>query len=277
VGVSRPPPAPARRPKEVPLKPLALVLALMFAAGPLAAAGPEEPWRAERWADISAALFGDRSIEPGEGVIAIEAPARAQDAAQVPITLRVGDAAGLKEVHLVIDANPVPYAAGLRFGPAGDPSETTLRVRIDGYTHVHAVAEMEDGRLFATSAFVKGAGGCSAPVGATVAEALQDIGRMKMRFGPDAGQATLMIRHPNFNGLQKDLATGGYTPARYLSDIRVSQGDRTVLEVTGDISLSTDPVIGFRYDATGAGDLVVSATDTDDARWQGAFTPAAMN
>jgi sulfur-oxidizing protein SoxY len=250
-------------------------LALLLAAAP--AFADDAAARQQRWAELGQALFGDREIAPGDGVIGIEAPTRAEDAALVPITLRVAQPEGLKAVHLVIDENPVPYAAGVRFGPAGDPSEISLRVRIDGYTDVHAVAEMEDGRLYATAAFVKASGGCSAPVGASTETAMQDVGRMKLKFGPDAGHATLMIRHPNFNGMQPDLASGGYNPARYIDAIRVAQAGRTVFELTGDLSLSSDPVIGFRYDAAGEGELTVDAADTDGQRWQGAFTPAAMN
>jgi sulfur-oxidizing protein SoxY len=247
----------------------------MLAAAP--AFADDEAARQERWEEIGRALFGEREIAPGEGVIGIEAPARAEDAALVPITLRVTRPEGLEAVHLVIDENPVPYAAGVRFGPAGDPGEISLRVRIDGYTNVHAVAEMADGRLYATAAFVKASGGCSAPVGASTEVAMQDMGRMKVKFGTDAGRATLMIRHPNFNGMQPDLLTGGYTPARYLDRIRVAQGGRTVFELTGDLSLSTDPVIGFRYDPAGEGELTVDAADTEGARWDGAFAPTAMN
>jgi sulfur-oxidizing protein SoxY len=246
----------------------------MLAAAPAAA---DDAAREERWTEIAAALFGEREIAPGDGIVVIEAPKRAEDAALVPITLRIEEPAGLKVVHLVIDENPVPYAAGVRFGPAGDPRELSLRVRIDSYTNVHAVAEMEDGRLYASAAFVKASGGCSAPVGASTEVAEEDMGRMKVRFGPEAGQGALMIRHPNFSGMQQDPATGGYTPARYLNKIRVMQGGRTVFEMTGDISLSSDPVIGFRYDPAAPGELAVVAADTDGARWEGAFTPAAMN
>ena len=59
---------------------LALGLALVMQAGP-ARAGDEA------WADIRVALFGDRPIHDGAGVIALEAPDRAQDAALVPITM----------------------------------------------------------------------------------------------------------------------------------------------------------------------------------------------
>jgi sulfur-oxidizing protein SoxY len=82
-----------------------------------------------------------------------------------------------------------------------------------------------------------------------------------------------MIRHPNFSGMQMNQVTRTYTPARYLDVIKVSHGDRTVFELSGDISLSTDPVIGFSYDPTGDAPLLVQATDSDGSRWQESFTP----
>ncbi|HEX2528787.1 MAG TPA: quinoprotein dehydrogenase-associated SoxYZ-like carrier [Geminicoccus sp.] len=257
--------------------PIAALAMVMATAAPAFAANGDEPERQARWQDVSEAIFGDRPIEPGDELIAIEAPARAMDAALVPITLKVGRPEDVKAVHLVIDENPSPYAAHVRFGPAGDPSELRLRVRINGYTNVHAVAETSDGRLLETSVFVKAAGGCSAPIGVSDAEALQGAGQMKMKFG-EMDRATLMIRHPNFSGMQMNQLTRTYTPARYLDQIKVSYGDQTVFELAGDISLSTDPVIGFGYDGSGEGPLTVQATDSDGSKWEGSFpAPVSTN
>ena len=73
-------------------------------------------------------------------------------------------------------------AARVRFGPAGDPRALGLRIRVDGYTNVHAVATLADGSMVANAAYVKGAGGCSAPVGVSDAEAMAGMGEMRMKF-----------------------------------------------------------------------------------------------
>jgi sulfur-oxidizing protein SoxY len=56
----------------------------------------------------------------GEGLITLEAPYRAEDAALVPMTLRFalppGDARQVKRVTLVIDQNPAPMAASFEIG-----------------------------------------------------------------------------------------------------------------------------------------------------------------
>jgi sulfur-oxidizing protein SoxY len=263
-------PRPAERATRLPPLVLALALAMTIPAPVLAADG-DDPERQARWEEISQSIFGDRPILAGEDVIQVEAPARALDAALVPITLKVARKEGIKAVHLVIDENPSPYAANARFGPAGDPSELRLRVRINGYTNVHAVAETTDGRLYQTSVFVKASGGCSAPIGVSDEEAMKGIGQMKMKFGDDPDAAVLMIRHPNFSGMQMNQVTRTYTPARFLDEIKISYGDRTVLDLAGDISLSTDPVIGFTYHRSGEGRFSVEATDNEGGRWEKSF------
>lgn len=239
-----------------------------------------EPERQARWEGISEYIFGDRLIAVGDDLIAIEAPTRAQDPALVPITVKVLRKGEVRAIHLIIDDNPSPYAAKISFGSAGDPSEIKLRVRINDYTNVHAVAETTDGKLYQTRAFVKASGGCSAPIGVSDAEALKDVGRMKMKFGDsdDPNKATLMVRHPNFSGMQMNQVTRLYTPARYLDRITVSYGEETVFELTGDISLSSDPVIGFTYDQSESGEFTVHASDTKGANWEESFAlPARID
>jgi len=239
-----------------------------------------EPERQARWEELSEYIFGDRPIEAGDDLIAIEAPTRAQDPALVPITVKILKKDEVQAIHLVIDDNPSPYAAKIKFGPAGDPSEIKLRVRVNDYTNIHAVAETADGKLYQTRAFVKASGGCSAPIGVSDAEALKGVGEMKMKFddSTDATSATLMIRHPNFSGMQMNQVTRLYTPARYLDEIRVSYGDKTVFEIKGDISLSSDPVIGFSYNPSEEGEFTVHAVDTKGESWEKSFAvPARIN
>src|SRR3546814_20571662 len=70
------------------------------------------------------------------------------------------DGRTVRAVTLVIDKNPAPLAAVFRLSPdAGDPGIAT-RVRVNEYTDIRAVAEMDDGSLRAVSTVVKAAGGC---------------------------------------------------------------------------------------------------------------------
>jgi sulfur-oxidizing protein SoxY len=232
--------------------------------------------RAERWADLRAEFFGDRPVADGAGIVAIEAPDRALDAALVPVTVTLPGDERVAAVYVVVDDNPGPLAAHVTFGPAAAPETLALRVRVNQYTYIHAVAETADGRLYEAAKFVKAAGGCSAPVGADAEAALADIGRMKLKLAGDvvAGapvQAQLMVRHPNFNGMQMDQLTRNYTPARYIDSIDVSYAGEKVFHLAGDISLATDPVIGFAFRAGQRGAVDVTVRDTDGAVFEDSF------
>jgi sulfur-oxidizing protein SoxY len=242
-----------------------------------------DPERASRWKAISEQIFGDHRIEPTGALIKLDAPQRAEDAALVPMTLTMPEKDKIRSVYLVIDDNPSPLAAHITFGPAADPGSMQLRVRVDTYTNVHAVAETRDGRLFGTAAFVKASGGCSAPAGATDEEAMAGMGEMRMKFAPgsDTGkpmQATLMIRHPNFNGMQMNQVTRNHTPARFIDKVSVSYGDSKIFDLATDISLSTNPVIAFSFIPDGKGPIRVVASDSNGSRWEQSFdAPATTN
>ena len=65
------------------------------------------------WPDIRRDVFDDREIVEDDGTITLEAPYRAEDAAVVPLTVRIpaSIARDVKSLTLVIDKNPAPVAA----------------------------------------------------------------------------------------------------------------------------------------------------------------------
>lgn len=257
-------------------KRLILAACLVALAAPAFAAGNMEPDRVSRWEDLTYLIFGDDArIAPTESLVTLAAPARAEDAALVPVTIATAEGAGVTGLSLVVDENPGPLAARLRFGPAGDPRELGLRVRVDGYTNLHAVATLADGSMVANAVFVKGSGGCSAPIGLSDVEAMAGMGEMRMKFaagGPEgSGRATLMVRHPNFNGMQMNQVSRLYTPARYVTEVEVSRGGELVFAMESDISLATNPVIDFLYRTGDARPFTVSVADSSGARWSQEF------
>jgi sulfur-oxidizing protein SoxY len=205
------------------------------------------------------------------------------DAALVPIELHMSGDGQVSGVYLIIDDNPAPLAAHFVFGPKSDPRNLKLRVRVNAYTNIHAIAETRDGQLHAATKFVKAAGGCSAPAGPDDAAALADIGRMKLRLLGDfnAGkpmQAQLMIRHPNFNGMQMNQITRFYTPARFIRTIDATYDGGQVFHLDADISLATDPVITFGFVPKEKGQMKVVAQDSSNAMFDHSFdVPAAGN
>ena len=233
----------------------ALCLCLIVWALPGSAlAERTEEQRAARWADLRHAIFGDRSLQDAGELVAIDVPARAEDAAIVPVAIRVADALApeIRGLYLVIDDNPSPLAAHFLLGPAADAREIATRVRIDDYTYLHAVAETADGRLYATARFVKAAGGCSAPAGKDQELAQERLGKMKLtldqRVKPDAPVKTkLLISHPNNSGLQMDQATRNYIPADFIQTLDVTYNGEAVFRLESDIAISEDPSFEFGF------------------------------
>jgi sulfur-oxidizing protein SoxY len=179
-------------------------------------------------------------------------------------------------VYLVIDGNPSPLAAHFTFGPKADPHALKLRVRVDQYTNMHAIAESQDGQLFVATKFVKASGGCSAPAGGDDATALQDLGRMKLRlvgnFAPGKpDQAVLMVRHPNFNGMQMNQITRYYTPPRFIRTIDATYEGSSIFHLDSDISMSTDPVITFGFVPQAKGQMKIVVRDSKDATFDHSF------
>src|SRR5258708_32877483 len=87
-----------------------LLVAMHFGVAPAAAAEPYDPWPG-----LAQDIFNNRAMDDGAGVIAIEMPYRAEDAAIVPVTLRTmlppGDIRRVVAITLGIDPNPAPMEA----------------------------------------------------------------------------------------------------------------------------------------------------------------------
>jgi sulfur-oxidizing protein SoxY len=245
-------------------------LALCVSAGALLAAAPEPE---DPWPELARDIFKGRPLADGTGVISIDMPSRAEDAAIVPVTLRTtlpaGDTRAVKTITLVIDQNPAPVAATFTVAPGVTMIST--RVRVNSYTNVHAVAELSDGGLYVVQTYVKASGGCSAPATKDTQEAKANLGLMRFRqfaapkqaAASTTREAQIMIRHPNNSGLQMDQVTRLYVPLFIVDGLRVWQGDQLLLSMDGGISISEDPNLRFAYRPNGAAEFRAEARDTE--------------
>ncbi len=254
----------------------AIVCVLMvagFIAAPIAAysqtAGQDQPSE-ETWNSIKDDIFKGRPILDGSGLVILDAPRRAEDAAIVPIGMHVnfaeGDKRTLQSLTLVIDENPAPVAGKFTIGPRSGVTSISTRVRVNTYSYVRLVAQLSDGKLYGVKTFVKASGGCSAPASSNSDATKSMLGQMKFRtFRPDSGalpEAQLMMRHPQNSGLQMDQLTRLYIPPFFIENLEIWQGDDLVLAMDGGISISEDPNIRFNYKPSGATKFRVEATDT---------------
>src|SRR3954470_17813405 len=89
---------------------------------------------------------------------------------------------------LVIDENPAPLAATFTFGEDRRSFDLSTRMRVNSYSFVRAIAETSDGKLHMVKAYVKAAGGCSAPAGKDMTEAKANLVKCAFACSQGAGR-----------------------------------------------------------------------------------------
>ncbi|MDH4051057.1 MAG: quinoprotein dehydrogenase-associated SoxYZ-like carrier [Rubrivivax sp.] len=237
----------------------------------------DDPATSPVWLKVKASFFDGRTVEPAPaGMLTLEIPRRAVDAAVVPVAIRASfahtPASYVKALYLVIDANPSPLSAVFQFTPESGSADVETRVRIDAYSHVRAIAETSDGRLYGVTHFVKASGGCSAPAGADAQAAQARMGQMHLRVdgsldGPAPVLAQLAIEHPNHSGLAMDQATRQFTPAHFVRKVEVTYDGKPVFAADVDFSIAENPNFRFHFVPHGGGVLKATVVDSQDLRF----------
>jgi sulfur-oxidizing protein SoxY len=218
-------------------------------------------------------------------MVVLDAPQVADDAALVPLTVRIPPEVrqNLKSLTLFIDKNPDPKVATLHFGlAAGNGGERSFstRVRVDSFSHVRAVLETEDGVLHMATRFVAAAGGCGAMQAKDPDAETVDLGKTIVKVFPPAIEASpiwsgqVMIKHPNANGMQLDIHTANVIPARYVNRVIVKRGGELVFDMDSTFSISTNPNFRFSFGRGDSNALDVAVTDTDGTKFAAQSEPS---
>lgn len=226
---------------------------------------------------LRSAFFADREIN-SDDVITLEAPQRAENAAIVPISIKAGipqtEDRYIRTIWLFVDKNPGPLVGKFHFTPASGRADLGLRLRVDTYSPVRAIAETNDGELHMSRRFVKASGGCSAPASSDSDAASKELGKMKFLVRSEGSEenaseveqsrlAQLMIRHPNRSGLQMDQVTRQYAPAEFVRQVTVSFGGEEIFEAETSFAVSENPSFRFYFAPQGAGELTAEVVDTE--------------
>ncbi len=251
--------------------------AIVFATHAFPADADPDPAKSEIWIKVKNSLFEDRAIETASNdLITLEAPWRAEDAATVPIAIKAqipqSPQKYVQSIYLIIDKNPSPIAAVFHLTPDSGRADIDTRVRIEEYSYVRAIAEMNDGKLYMATRYVRASGGCSAPAGKDQEAALARLGKMKFRLDNavalnQPNLAQLMISHPNNSGLQIDQLTRLYIPARYVKKIDVNYSGKLILSAEVDFSISENPNFRFYFTPRDSGELKAEVIDSNDLKF----------
>jgi len=231
------------------------------------------------------AYFGDRPITQSDEFIVLNAPQRAEDAAIVPVSITAQipqtDERYIQTIYLFIDKNPGPLIGEFHFTPKSGRADLALRVRVNAYSPIRAIAETNDGELTMSRRFIKATGGCSAPAGSDLDAAMARLGKIKLKTNgvssiaePTAAQ--LMISHPNLSGMQMDQATHLYAPAHFVRHVKVSFEGEDVFSAETGFGISENPSFRFFFVPESEGELTAEVTDTKDLRFSQSLqvTPA---
>ena len=263
-----------------------LAMVLLATSGMAVAESKPNPLiESETWSDMREDVVGDATLSTDAAVFDIAAPHRAHDPATVPvkITQSALSTDQITEMTLVVDENPAPIAAVFTFGESMGHIDMEVRVRVNVYSNIRAIATTASGEHYMTGRYVKAAGGCSAPSSKDPELAASLMGKMKFReLNVPSDQASarreakLQVQHPNFSGLQRDQVTLLTIPAHFISDLEVRQGDDLLFKMEGGISISEDPTFHFFYNDNGSDTITVRAVDTDGNEFQNTFAKSAV-
>lgn len=215
--------------------------------------------------------YAGKSIQESDDVIMLNAPYRAEDPALVPlkITSHIKQTKDryIKKITVFVDKNPFPFVGEFEFTLESGKADLAMRVRVNTYSYIRAIAELNNGQIYMSKKFVKASGGCSAPIGDDLDAAMKRLGKMKFRLDKQVNQgeatlAQLLISHPNITGMQMDQVSRFIKKSHFVDQLKVSFNDKPVLTAKIDIAISSDPNFRFYFVPTKSGELKAEFTDT---------------
>lgn len=223
--------------------------------------------------------FQDRPIIEGveQELLELKAPYTAEDATVVPISvhtkLRQTPQRYIKKLHIFVDKNPLPLVGEFEFTPDSGKADLAMRIRVDTFSYVRAVAELNNGELYMAKRFVRAKGACSAPPPASIDDSRRLLGKMKMKLVGEVklGKPNLMqvmVRHPNITGMAP-LRIGSHVipPAFFMDTFEVDYNGKPIMKARLTFSISMDPALRFFFVPEKAGVMTVKGTDTKNNRF----------
>ncbi|KAF3983747.1 MAG: quinoprotein dehydrogenase-associated SoxYZ-like carrier [Methylococcales symbiont of Hymedesmia sp. n. MRB-2018] len=242
------------------------LLLLLISPLLVSAAIDESSWKNA----IKKQYYAGKTIQESNDIIEIKAPYRAEAPALVPLKIisKIAQTKNryIKKIVVFVDKNPFPFVGEFEFTPESGKADLAMRIRVNTYSYVRAIAEMNDGKLYMSKKIVKASGGCSAPLGADLDAAMKRLGQMKFKLGNAVKEgkpamAQLLISHPNITGMQMDQVTRFIKKSHFVDQLKVTFDDKPVLTAKIDIAISSDPNFRFYFMPKKGGVLKAEFTD----------------
>ncbi|MDA0821517.1 MAG: quinoprotein dehydrogenase-associated SoxYZ-like carrier [Proteobacteria bacterium] len=261
------------------MKPFSKLIAALSMCLTMSANGQSSP--IDIWETLlRPAYFAATELIESGNVISLKTPYRAEDATVTPLSITASfaqsSARSIDKIYVFVEQNPQPLAGIFHLSAEMGRADLAMRVRVDKYSNVRVVAVLNNGEHHLVTNFVKAQGGCSAPLAADFAQAMQSIGKMKFRLLGDKQAdntilAQFMLSHPNITGMQKDQKTQLIRPAHYVETVKIYFNNENILTANTGFSISSDPSLRFFFKPQGGGEIRAEVVDSKGNEWQQTF------
>ena len=214
-------------------------------------------------------------------VIELKTPYRAEDASVTPVSIKAAfpqsEERSIDKIYMFVDENPQPLVGIFHLTKEMGRADLAMRIRVDKYTNVRAIAVLNNGEHHMVTNFVKAQGGCSAPLAADYKRAMEKLGDMKFKTVGDINEDRTMVgqfllSHPNVTGMQKDRKTQLIRPAHYVEKIKIFYNGTHIMTAETGFSVSADPSFRFFFKPEGGGELTAEVVDSKGNEWTQKFS-----
>ena len=260
---------------------LTVVLMALVCSASTVAANTEQS-KVDVWeAFLKPKYFDNVELIEDTNVIELKTPYRAEDASVTPVSIKAAfpqsDERSVDKIYMFVDENPQPLVGIFHLTKEMGRADLAMRIRVDKYTNVRAIAVLNNGEHHMVTNFVKAQGGCSAPLAADYQRAMEKLGTMKFKTVGDINDDRTMVgqfllSHPNVTGMQKDQKTQLIRPAHYVEKIKIFYNGTHIMTAETGFSVSADPSFRFFFKPKSGGELTAEVVDSKGNEWTQKFS-----
>ena len=177
-------------------------------------------------------------------------PAAAEDALQVPVMVTAAGLAGVVEVLVFADLNPLPKI--LQYWPVHAEPDIGFRFKVEQSTPVRAAMRTRDGVWHVGGAWLRASGGgcTAASVGSSQGLWQDRLGEISARLWPQAGAGIQRLRFRVIHPMDTGLAAG--IPVFHLDRVEMRDADGALLATLQTFEpVAENPVISVDLHSTG--------------------------
>lgn len=231
-----------------------------------------DPLGSQQWPELRKEFLGGANARVEfDPKVQVHAPAFAEDAMNVPISVETEGLAGVERIVVLVDRNPIRKV--LEFEPLGGTlAALSFRFKLEQASPVRAAVRTRDGIWHVGAAMIDASGGGCTAAGATRKDGswARTLGQVSGRMfeGHDGGPPRLRVRvmHPMDTGLVAGI------PAFYLKKVQVHDGGGTeLLRLSTWEPISENPVFSFDFTRRPDGPLRITGVDNNGNRVEGAL------